>query len=103
MLADDRSAAGIPDRDSDRRLEPPVARRLRAVAADGRPEGAGESSALAPALVKAFEQAKDDDPRVRQYLALALGRLIRRCRLRPSTRSPSLDEPAPSQPDWFSG
>jgi HEAT repeat protein len=31
--------------------------------------------ALGPALVKAFENAKDDDPRVRQYLALALGRL----------------------------
>ncbi|MQA31428.1 MAG: hypothetical protein GEU82_16605 [Luteitalea sp.] len=30
---------------------------------------------LGPALVKAFESAKDDDPRVRQYLALALGRL----------------------------
>jgi HEAT repeat protein len=30
---------------------------------------------LAPALVKAFESAKDDDPRVRRYLALAIGRL----------------------------
>lgn len=30
---------------------------------------------LAPALVKAFVEAKDDDPRVRQYLALAIGRL----------------------------
>src|SRR4051794_2511219 len=30
---------------------------------------------LAPALVKAFEPAKDDDPRVRRYLALATGRL----------------------------
>jgi HEAT repeat protein len=30
---------------------------------------------LAPALVKAFEAARDDDPRVRQYLALAIGRL----------------------------
>jgi HEAT repeat protein len=30
---------------------------------------------LAPALVKAFEQAKDDDPRIRRYLALAIGRL----------------------------
>jgi HEAT repeat protein len=30
---------------------------------------------LGPALVDAFEKAKDDDPRVRQYLALALGRL----------------------------
>jgi HEAT repeat protein len=30
---------------------------------------------LAPALVEAFEQAKDSDPRVRRYLALAIGRL----------------------------
>src|SRR5262245_39943689 len=30
---------------------------------------------LAPALVAAFEAAKDDDPRVRRYLALAIGRL----------------------------
>src|SRR5207237_504393 len=30
---------------------------------------------LAPALVKAFEESKDDDPRVRRYLALAIGRL----------------------------
>src|ERR671935_1369317 len=30
---------------------------------------------LAPALVTAFEQAKGDDPLVRRYLALAIGRL----------------------------
>ena len=30
---------------------------------------------LAPALVQAFTQAKDDDPRIRRYLALAIGRL----------------------------
>jgi HEAT repeat protein len=30
---------------------------------------------LAPALVEAFEAAKTDDPRVRSYLALAIGRL----------------------------
>jgi HEAT repeat protein len=30
---------------------------------------------LAPELVKAFEEAKDGDPRVRRYLALAIGRL----------------------------
>jgi HEAT repeat protein len=30
---------------------------------------------LAPELTKAFADSKDDDPRVRQYLALALGRL----------------------------
>jgi hypothetical protein len=31
--------------------------------------------ALGPALVAAFERAKDDDPRIRRYLALAIGRL----------------------------
>ena len=31
--------------------------------------------ALGPALVKAFEASKEDDPRVRRYLALAIGRL----------------------------
>src|SRR5213592_1268280 len=31
--------------------------------------------ALAPALVKAFQQSKGDDPLVRRYLALAIGRL----------------------------
>ena len=30
---------------------------------------------LAPALVKAFDASKDDDPRVRRYLAMAIGRL----------------------------
>jgi HEAT repeat protein len=30
---------------------------------------------LGPALVKAFEESKDDDPRVRRYLAMAIGRL----------------------------
>jgi hypothetical protein len=30
---------------------------------------------LAPALVEAFNAAKEDDPRVRRYLALAIGRL----------------------------
>jgi HEAT repeat protein len=31
--------------------------------------------ALGPELVKAFDEAKDSDPRVRRYLALAIGRL----------------------------
>jgi HEAT repeat protein len=30
---------------------------------------------LVPALVDAFERARDDDPRIRRYLALAIGRL----------------------------
>src|SRR4051812_27291562 len=34
-----------------------------------------QQAVLAPELTKAFANSKDDDPRVRQYLALALGRL----------------------------
>ncbi|HKY22859.1 MAG TPA: HEAT repeat domain-containing protein [Vicinamibacterales bacterium] len=34
-----------------------------------------DEAALAPELTKAFAASSDDDPRVRQYLALALGRL----------------------------
>jgi HEAT repeat protein len=34
-----------------------------------------EEATLAPGLTKAFAASKDGDPRVRQYLALALGRL----------------------------
>src|SRR5262245_23882057 len=34
-----------------------------------------EERTLAPELVKAFAESKNDDPRVRQYLALTLGRL----------------------------
>jgi len=34
-----------------------------------------EQAVLAPELTKAFASTTDDDPRVRQYLALALGRL----------------------------
>ncbi len=59
---------------------------------------------LAPALVKAFEDAKNDDPRVRRYLALAIGRLdppLSREAILALTRA--LDEPGTSwTPDWFS-
>jgi HEAT repeat protein len=34
-----------------------------------------EEATLAPELIKAFAASSDDDPQVRQYLALALGRL----------------------------
>jgi hypothetical protein len=34
-----------------------------------------EQAVLAPELTKAFANSRDDDPRLRQYLALALGRL----------------------------
>jgi HEAT repeat protein len=60
--------------------------------------------ALAPALVRAFEEARDGDPRVRRYLALAIGRLDPP--LPPAAVAAlvaSLDEPAvPWQPDWLS-
>ena len=60
--------------------------------------------ALAPALVRAFEETRGGDPRVRRYLALAIGRLEPPL---PPEAVPalvaSLDEPATSwQPDWFS-
>jgi HEAT repeat protein len=58
---------------------------------------------LGPALVTAFERAKDDDPRIRRYLALAIGRL------EPpwppdavDVLSQSLDEPGPAaSQDWI--
>ncbi len=60
--------------------------------------------ALAPALVKAFEDAKDDDPRVRRYLALAIGRLeppLPREAIEALTKA--LSEPGTAwTPDWFS-
>lgn len=59
---------------------------------------------LAPALVKAFEDAKHDDPRVRRYLALAIGRLEPPL---PSEAiaalTQALNEPGTAwTPDWFS-
>jgi len=59
---------------------------------------------LSPALVAAFERAKDDDPRIRRYLALAIGRLDPP--MSPdaiAALSASLDEEAkPASPDWIS-
>jgi HEAT repeat protein len=59
---------------------------------------------LGPALVSAFEEAKDDDPRVRRYLALAIGRLDPP--LPPAAiaaLAKSLDDPERHwTPDWFS-
>jgi len=51
-----------------------MARGVRVVAADGRSKVRADRT-LGPALVAAFERAKDDDPQVRRYLALAIGRL----------------------------
>jgi HEAT repeat protein len=74
MLADDRKAqdylAEVRNGGSDRRW--PAAYELSRLMAD---PGVRADRTLAPELVKAFVAAKDDDPRVRQYLALAIGRL----------------------------
>jgi len=74
LLADDRKAqdylAEVRNGGSDRRW--PAAYELSRLMADPQVRA---DPALAPALVKAFVDAKGDDPRVRQYLALAIGRL----------------------------
>jgi len=74
MLADDRKPqdylAEVRNGGSDRRW--PAAYELSRLMAD--PKVRADRS-LGPPLVKAFIAAKDDDPRVRQYLALAIGRL----------------------------
>ncbi len=58
---------------------------------------------LAPILVEAFERAKDDDPRVRRYLALAIGRLDPLPKEAIAALSRSLDEPDEGyKTDWFS-
>ena len=74
LMTDDRRApdylSELRNGGSDRRW--PAAYELSRMMAD--PKVRSDRS-LAPALVSAFERAKDDDPRVRRYLALALGRL----------------------------
>src|SRR5262245_15367364 len=76
MLSEDRSAeeylTDIRSGGSNRRW--PAAYELSRLMAN--PEFARrEEARLAPELIKAFEDSKNDDPRVRQYLALTLGRL----------------------------
>ena len=76
MLSEDRSAEeyliDIRSGGSNRRW--PAAYELSRLMAD--PEFAKrEEAKLAPELIKAFADSKNDDPRVRQYLALTLGRL----------------------------
>src|SRR5580765_5166731 len=74
LIADDRGPqdylAEIRNGGSNRRW--PAAYELSRMMSDPKVRA---DRALAPALVKAFEASKDDDPRVRQYLALAIGRL----------------------------
>jgi HEAT repeat protein len=77
MLADERSAqdylAEIRYGGANRRW--PAAYELSRLMAD--PEVRARQTELAPALIDAFEASKGDDPRVRRYLALTLGRLDR--------------------------
>lgn len=74
LLSDDRTPqdylAEIQHGGSNRRW--PAAYELSRLMADARVRA---DPTLGPALVKAFEGAADDDPRVRRYLALAIGRL----------------------------
>jgi HEAT repeat protein len=74
LLADNRGPkdylAEIQNGGSDRRW--PAAYELSRLMDD--PKVRADRS-LAPALVTAFDRAKDDDPRIRRYLALAIGRL----------------------------
>src|SRR5262245_65649930 len=74
LLADDRKAqdylAEVRNGGSDRRW--PAAYELSRLMGDPKVRA---DRTLAPALVKAFIDAKDDDRRVGQYLALAIGRL----------------------------
>ena len=76
LLSEDRSAGeyltDIRSGGSNRRW--PAAYELSRLMAD--PEFTKrEEAILAPELTKAFAESKNDDPRVRQYLALTLGRL----------------------------
>src|SRR5712691_6383386 len=74
LLADDRSAEDylteIRNGGTNRRW--PAAYELSRMMSDPKVRA---DPRLGPALVKALEESKDGDPRVRRYLALALGRL----------------------------
>lgn len=74
LVTDDRTAqdylTDVRNGGSDRRW--PAAYELSRLMADPKVRA---DRTLAPALVKAFEDSKTDDPRVRRYLALAIGRL----------------------------
>src|SRR5689334_20463791 len=74
MIADDRTAQDylteIRTGGSTRRW--PAAYELSRLMSDPKVRA---DRTLAPALISAFEQTKNDDPMVRRYLALAIGRL----------------------------
>lgn len=76
LLSEDRSAAEyLTDiRSGGTNRQWPAAYELSRMMSDPAFVKQGEA-ALAPELTKAFAASSDDDPRVRQYLALALGRL----------------------------
>lgn len=75
LLGDSRTAAEyLSDvRTGGRERRWPAAYELSRLLAD--PAVQTREPGIGPALLRAFEEAKGDDPRVRRYLALALGRL----------------------------
>ena len=76
LLSEDRSAEEylVDIRSGGTNRQWPAAYELSRLMSDPEFVKKGEA-ALAPELTKAFAASSDDDPRVRQYLALALGRL----------------------------
>lgn len=66
--------------------------------------GVRADRSLGPALVKAFEETKNDDPRVRRYLTLAIGRLDPPLPANAvMVLANSLEDPERHwTPDWFS-
>jgi HEAT repeat protein len=75
LLADDRTAQDylIEIRTGGDNRRWPAAYELSRLMSDPKVRAADKT--LVPGLVQAFEQSKVDDPRVRRYLALALGRI----------------------------
>ena len=75
MVADERSPVEylneVQNGGRDRRW--PAAYELSRLMSD--PDVQAKSPDLAPALVRAFVESEEDDPRIRRYLALAIGRL----------------------------
>jgi HEAT repeat protein len=86
MLAEERTVADyLTDiRSGGRERRWPAAFELSRLMSDPKLQAADPT--LGPALVRAFEDAQGDDPRVRRYLALAIGRLQQP----PPTAAPSL-------------
>ena len=58
-----------------RRRQPPLAGGLRALQASNHQPEQAKQEGLVPEMVALFGSAEADDPRVRRYLALALGHL----------------------------